>query len=367
MVDERAYWVWLSTVPGVGARRFLKLVEAFGSPKAVYDSAKEETGLLKNLAGEKAADNIVKSINSALLDKACSTLENPYVRIITLLCPEYPDMLKNIYDPPPVLYAGGRRLDLARGAIAVVGSRRSSDYGRQAAERLSCRLAEAGLAIISGLARGIDTHAHKGALTCDNGYTAAVLGCGIDIVYPPENRRLYERIMERGTLLSEYPLGTLPSAGNFPARNRIISGMSQGTLVVEAGLKSGALITVDYALEQGRDVYALPGNISSPFSEGTNKLLKEGAKMITSADDILEDFPLLGEKPGRDIKKTNIELDFFQNQVYNALEEGPRGFEELICITGFDPGCLNAVLTVLEIKGIIKQNPGKIFTIQWKG
>ncbi|MBE3102210.1 MAG: DNA-protecting protein DprA, partial [Firmicutes bacterium] len=184
-------------------------------------------------------------------------------------------------------------------------------------------------------------------------------------VYPPENIGLYKAISERGTIISEYPPGTLPAAGNFPARNRIISGLSHGTLVIEAGLKSGALITVDCALEQGREVYALPGNISSQFSTGTNKLLKEGAKLITSVEDILEDLNITNCFGAAKPTNRAIVLDFFETEVYNALEDGEKGVEELIQKTGIDIGRLNAVLTIMEIKGIIKQIPGKIFMKQW--
>ena len=227
--------------------------------------------------------------------------------------------------------------------------------------------------MISGMARGIDTMAHKGALDAKSGYTAAVFGCGVDIVYPPENKSLYQSIAEWGSLFSEYPPGTGPSAGNFPARNRIISGLANGTLVIEAGQKSGALITVDFALEQGREVCAIPGNINSPYSKGTNRLLKEGARVVTSVDDILEDLDITAPVcTSRDSATRSGEaaktgaLDFFETSVYNALEDGEKGLEELIQITNLPPGQLNAILTFMEIKGIIKQLPGKIFMKQWK-
>lgn len=362
-MDARAYWVWLSGVPGVGARRFYKLMEAFGSPQAVFEASDRALNTQREALGEKALEQIRMSRQGALLSKAEGVLSMAGLQVMTLLSPEYPPLLKTIYDPPPVLYGKGLLLRSECRMIAVVGSRRSSEYGRQAAARFCEALARSGAAVVSGLARGIDTYAHRGALKAEGGYTVAVLGCGPDIVYPPENRWLYDRIVQQGTLLSEYPPGTHPAAGNFPARNRIISGLSRGLVVVEAGLKSGALITVDFALEQGREVYALPGNVSSPFSEGTNKLLKEGARLITDPEEILEDIGLSGQRPGTGPANT-VPLDFFESRVYNALEEGAKGLDELLDATGLEAGRLHAALTLMEIKGIIKQNPGKIFTLQ---
>jgi DNA processing protein len=393
VTDEKVFWIWLSTIPGIGARRFIKLMEYFESPRQLFEASGKELAQSAKILGEKCSEQIASARNEESLKKAENILNIPDIRTITLMCPDYPPLLKNIYDPPPVLYCKGMPLLTDGSAVAVVGSRRSSEYGRMAAHRLSCRLAYAGVTIVSGMARGIDTMAHKGALDASNGYTIAVLGCGVDYIYPPENSSLYKSIMERGTIVSEYPPGTIPMAGNFPARNRIISGLAHGTLVVEAGLKSGALITVDFALEQGREVYALPGNINSPFSEGTNKLLKDGAKMITSERDILEDLDLSfrpafsssseaiasadaaagadassganAPAPKAAPQKAAV-LDFFETLVYNALEDGEKGLEELIQITNLPVGRLNATLTLMEIKGIIKQIPGKIFMIQWK-
>ena len=365
VTEEKIYWIWLSTISGIGARRFLKLLEMFDSPQMIYKASDKELIQLSRVLGEKCAQQILSSRNELALKRAESILLIPGINIITLQCSEYPTLLKTIYDPPPVLYIKGQPLRIDGPTIAVVGSRRSSEYGRVAAERISAQLAQLGVTVVSGLARGIDTMAHKGVLSTDSGYTIAVLGCGVDHVYPPENIGLYKAISERGTIISEYPPGTLPAAGNFPARNRIISGLSHGTLVIEAGLKSGALITVDCALEQGREVYALPGNISSQFSTGTNKLLKEGAKLITSVEDILEDLNITNCFGAAKPTNRAIVLDFFETEVYNALEDGEKGVEELIQKTGIDIGRLNAVLTIMEIKGIIKQIPGKIFMKQW--
>lgn len=368
-MSDKVYWVWLSGIPGIGAKRFQKLIERFGEPKNVWEASESDLLDMGNVIGYKNIDEIIKSRTPENEEKAFKIVNNKDVNVYTLLCPEYPRLLKNIYDPPPVLYIRGNDLKTDICSISVVGSRRSSQYGRLVAKELCRKLAEAGVGIVSGLARGIDTAAHTGALEAPKGYTVAVLGNGVDYVYPPENRKLYDQIVERGTLVSEYPLGTQPSQGNFPARNRIISGLTKGVLVVEAGLRSGALITVDYALEQGRDVYALPGNINSPYSAGTNSLIKEGAKVVTCVEDILEEIGALnssGNEPPSDTSEKVFELDFLETQVYNALQDGNKDMEELINITSLEPGRLNAVLTMMEIKGIIKQLPGKIFMLQWK-
>ena len=373
LTDEKVYWIWLSSISGIGARRFYKLLKYFKSPRRLYEASKTEAEQASRILGKKCWGKIAAARNTETLEKAERILSMPEFSVLTLSSPEYPPLLKSTYDPPPVLYCKGRPFPSGIPAVAVVGSRRCSGYGRTVARRISCELAQAGVAVISGMARGIDTMAHKGALDAKSGYTAAVFGCGVDIVYPPENKSLYQTIAERGSLFSEYPPGTGPSAGNFPARNRIISGLANGTLVIEAGQKSGALITVDFALEQGREVCAIPGNINSPYSKGTNRLLKEGARVVTSVDDILEDLDITAPVcTSRDSATRSGEaaktgaLDFFETSVYNALEDGEKGLEELIQITNLPPGQLNAILTFMEIKGIIKQLPGKIFMKQWK-
>ncbi|MGI6571244.1 MAG: DNA-processing protein DprA [Caldicoprobacterales bacterium] len=371
MSEDKLYWIWLSSIPGIGARRFYKLMEYYENPQRLYYASEVDLKAAAGILGEKTADQLLKARCDENLEVARTLMESSDLEILTLLSPSYPPLLKSIYDPPPVLYCRGRPLLCKQHSIAVVGSRRSSEYGRTAARKISCRLAQAGVTIVSGMARGIDTMAHKGALEAEAGYTIAVLGSGVDYVYPAENAALYRSICDQGTIMSEYPPGTMPSPGNFPARNRIVSGLSHGVLVVEAGTRSGALITVDCALEQGREVYALPGNISSPFSQGTNKLLKEGAKMITSAEDILEDlegtlaFPSMAMLQSEPERQAPV-LDFFESLVYNALEDGEKGLEELIHITQMPAGQLNGVLTLMEIRGIIRQLPGKIFMKQWK-
>lgn len=363
-IADKVYWIWLSSIPGIGAKRFYYLVKRFGSPKAVWECTCDDILDACRLIGDRGVQNVIIHKSMEYLEKAQKIAEDPDIGVITLIDDEYPKLLKTIYDPPPVLYCKGQPLKETPFMVSIVGSRRTSEYGRQMAEKLAYELSCAGVTIVSGLARGIDTMAHRGAIRA-GGYTIGVLGCGVDVIYPRENKKLFMQMQQYGTLISEYPPGTQPAAGNFPARNRIISGLSQAVLVVEAGSTSGALITVDFALEQGREVYALPGNVTSPYSSGTNQLIKEGARPVTCADDILEDLGITVNKEAKQPSITSYQLDIFETEVYNALEDGEKQLEELAAITGFDIGRLNAILTLLEMKGIVKQLPGGKFARQW--
>jgi len=360
-ISDKAYWVWLSCVPGIGARRFIMLKEWFGSPKTLWESHEKDIVTHKAILGEKAVKSLLDCKNEKHLERAVSILSDPSIFVVTLDEEQYPVLLKNIFDPPPILYCRGLLINNDLMHIAIVGSRRTSEYGRQMAERFAWELSIAGMGIISGAARGIDTMAHRGALKA-GGYTIAVLGCGVDIAYPVDNRKLFMQIEEFGTIVSEYPPGTYPAQTNFPARNRIISGISKGVLVIEAGERSGALITVDFALEQGRDVYALPGNINNPYCAGTNRLLKEGARLVTDAAEIVDESVIEKTLDENKIEKPkSVQLDLFETEVYNALEEGEKYIEDLTYTTGIHIGKLNAILTMLEIKGMVKQLPGNIF------
>lgn len=359
-IQEKVYWIWLARVPGIGSRRFNRLLEMYDSPINVWKASDEDIMARADKLGKNVACNIIHYRHERYLKEAAKSLQIPGVRVIIPTDAEYPWILKQIYDPPAVLYCRGNYMDFSKPTISIVGSRNPTKYGRQIAEKIAFELASAGVTIISGLARGIDTMAHLGALRA-KGNTIAVMGSGIDVIYPPENKKIFSDIEMHGTIISEYPPGTRPLPGNFPARNRIISGLSNGVLVVEAGSKSGALITVDFALEQGREVYAIPGNIDSSQSMGTNNILKQGAKLVTSAEDILEDLDIKGNSSIKMSSAAPIQLDIFETQVYNALEEGEKHLEELASITNMDIAKLNAVLTMMEIKGIVKQLPGKIF------
>jgi DNA processing protein len=363
-VQARVYWIWLSSIPEIGSKRFFSLIDMFGSPKSVWESSYDDLREASRFIGSKAVQNIIKYKKSVYLEKAQKINEDLNIKVITFIDDEYPKILKNIYDPPAVLYCKGKPLKETSSMIAIVGSRRTSEYGRQMAEKFAYELSEAGFTVISGLARGIDSMAHRGAIKA-RGYTIGVLGCGVDVIYPRENKGLFRQMEEYGTLVSEYPPGTQCAPGNFPARNRIISGLSQAVLVVEAGNRSGALITCDFALEQGKDVYAIPGNITSPYSIGTNELIKEGAKLVTCPEDILEEFGLAGNSIADRPTQEAYQLDIFETQVYNALEDGEKQLEELVAITELEVSKLNAILTILEMKGIVKQLPGGKFVKCW--
>ena len=355
---KKAFWIWLSSIPGIGSKRFNKILAEFSSPEDVWNASEMELNKYVLSIGKNAINNIIKYKQDKYLRDAENIMQRKDIQVLILTDREYPSLLKNIYAPPPVLYVRGKLPDSATNTVAIVGSRRASQYGRQIAERLGYELSQAGVTVISGLAYGIDAMAHRGALRAE-GSTVGVLGCGVDIVYPQENLRYYNEMVVQGAVVSEFPMGTKPLAGNFPARNRIISGLSQGVLVVEARQRSGAMITVDFALEQGRDVYAIPGNIDQPCSYGTNALIKDGAKLVMRVEDILEELPGY-EMPEKD-KKVSMQLDFLETQVYNTLNSEKKHIDQIANTTGMQIGQLSSILTKLEIKGAIRRLPGKLF------
>ena len=275
--------------------------------------------------------------------------------------PSYPPLLKTIYDPPYLLYYRGNLPAESDLCIAMVGSRRATPYGRYVAETIAWDLAKQEVWVVSGLARGIDAWSHLGCLQA-GGKTAAILGCGLDIVYPQEHLVLCQRIAENGAVISEYPLGTPPYPQHFPARNRIISGFCRGVIVVEAAEKSGSLITADFALEQGRDVFAVPGPVTSAMSSGTHRLIKQGAKLIDSAADVLEEY---SPSPVLSVEKTDL-FSFSQaeREVLELIAAGAADFDYLVVQTGIDAGAMAALLTGWEIKGLIKSMPGRQYVFR---
>lgn len=281
------YWIWFATIKGLGPVQKKKLLALYGTPENIYNASIAEieaTSILK----KGVSDEIEKSKNISLINKYEEYIQKNNIHLINITDKNYPELLKEIYDPPITLFYKGDTTLLSEKAFSVVGCRAATTYGNLMSKEIAYKLAKENILIVSGLAKGIDASAHNGALLA-NGKTIAVLGCGVDIPYPVQNIKLYKEIIEKGLVISEYIVGTKPEAGNFPARNRIISGLSKGLLVVEAKQKSGSMITVDFALEQGRNVYAIPGNINSPNSNGTNELIKQGAKLVTSYEEILED------------------------------------------------------------------------------
>ncbi len=287
-------------------------------------------------------------------------LEEQRTEVLCFTHEEYPALLKEIYDPPVVLFYRGRLELLNKEAFAVVGTRRPTRYGRNAAAHLTAELVQAGLVIVSGMARGIDTVVHQTVLE-HGGDTIAVLGCGVDRVYPAENRELHHAVGERGLLLSEYPPGTEPEAGNFPRRNRIISGLSRGVLVVEAAERSGALITAWLALDQNREVFAVPGPIFAQASQGTNNLIRQGAKLVTRAEDILEEFETFRLGKSKAQTRLSIALPMEQQQVWDKLSENPIHVDDLAEELGISTFTLLGTLLEMELAGLVKQLPGKQF------
>lgn len=284
MKEDITYWIWLSRIEGLNPKVLNDLIKKYKHPKVLWDRAKEE--LIQEGMKEAYANKITDSKYRVGLDRYLEYMKNNNIDIINIYDENYPDKLRKIYDPPIVIYIKGNKEILNEKAMAIVGCRLCTKYGETQAKKLAYNLSMNNINVISGLARGIDSHAHKGSLM-SVGKTIAVVGCGLDRVYPEENKGLFNQIINQGgAIISEYVIGTKPLARNFPRRNRIISGLSDGVIVVEAREKSGTLITVDFALEQGKDVYAVPGNIDNPNAYGTNNLIKQGAKVITNIEDI---------------------------------------------------------------------------------
>lgn len=352
------YWIWLSSVEGIGVKRFYQLLTIFEDPRAVWDNAGAPE---LRFLGKKALANLRAARDERYFYTLFDTLERADCRAITRISDGYPPLLSEIYDPPATIYVrGDAPLDGER-MFAIVGSRRCTRDGMRAAREIATHLAREDVCVVSGMARGADTCAHEGALS-ERGRTIAVLGCGVDVVYPPENTELAAQILDfGGALVSEYPPGTPPHAGHFPARNRIISGLCHGTLLVEGAKGSGAMITVNCALDQGRDVFAVPGSIYSPLSAMPNRLIVDGAKPAISAWEILDCYRW-AEKP-RDLPLTppTVTLDEEEEKIVLPLAEQELSFEELRNLTQFPPAKLNSHLTMLELRGIIVKVPGGMY------
>ena len=358
-----ASWLTLKSVPGIGNLRFRKLVAAFGSPDAVLSASEAALSSVSGISPD-IASRIRSGGNRKWAEQEAETAEQEGIRLLCLGTPAYPALLSEIFDPPPVVYVKG---ELPQDAVAVgiVGSRRATRYGQETAHGIAGELATSGALVVSGLAIGIDTAAHKGALDA-NGSTIAVLGCGLHHCYPERNRSLAGLIAQRGALVSELSLDTPPEARQFPARNRLISGLSVGVAVIEAAEKSGSLITARMALEQGREVYALPGSVRSKTSQGTHHLLKQGAKLIVSAADILEDLPFSPSAASPfhsepNFKDSEKSLDPTEITVLKALDPYPVHIDDIGRRIGLESCRLSALLLRLELAGRVQQYPGKYF------
>lgn len=356
--EMERYWIWLSSVDGIGVKRFYQLLSIFEDPQEVWNNISAPE--LKFL-GAKTVQTLRAARNEKYVSSLFESLEAAECRAIPRISDAYPPLLSQIYDPPVTLYVRGECPLDGEKMFAIVGSRRCTRDGQRAAREIAAHLAREDVTIVSGLARGVDTYAHQGALSV-HGKTIAVLGSGPDVIYPPENDQLAEQILiDGGAILSEYPPGTKPFSGHFPARNRIISGLTEGTLLVEGGHNSGAMITVNDALDENRDVFAVPGSIYSPLSEAPNKLIVDGARPVVSAWEILDHYRWAERDEVLPAKKPTIELSDEERSIVLPLTEQPLSFEEIVQTTQILPSKLNSYLTMLELRGIIVKAPGGMY------
>jgi DNA processing protein len=364
--ENITYLRLLLGVEGIGPQKILNLLTKFDNLKSILDSPIVRLMQVEGISNKLAyrIHNCRKSLGDSteILKIEIDRLEKLNAKIITYWDSDYPEILKKIFYPPLIIYVLGNLNFRDNTSVSVVGTRQPSTYGKNMAEFFSRELVNKNLTIISGLARGIDSIAHETALK-SGGRTIAVIGSGIDIIYPPENKKLFEKIKENGAVISEFELGTKPDAQNFPRRNRIISGMSLGTLVIETRLTGGAMQTAAYALDQNREIFAVPGNINIKQSEGPNSLIQRGeAKLVMCADDILQELNLRPEKSSSAYKPIpNFELNLFEGKILNSLSSEPQYIDELAAATALNTSdCLINLLT-LEFKGLVKQMPGKMF------
>lgn len=362
-------WLALALTPGLGARMAGKLLGVFGSPEAIFNAS------LTALEAQRLPAAVAQAIHShqpmSAAAKELAEAQAAGCRLLTWDEPQYPSRLREIYDPPPLLYVLGNVELLNRHIISIVGSRRPTPYGNQMAERLAHDLAERGLVVASGLARGVDASAHRGALTSTRGLTIGVLGCGIDVVYPKENKKIFSEIQQRGAIISEFPMGTFPAPQNFPIRNRVIAGMALGVVVVEGQQYSGSLITARLAMEFGREVYGVPGNATQPSSFGPNELIKQGAKLVTSWEDVVEELPTPVRAELTPVETATSEeraaliqqsLAPAERSLYELLtEDEARHVDDLVETSGLSSSEVLAGLFDLELKGVVRQLPGKQF------
>ena len=359
MKDDLAYWVGFSRVRGIGPARLRKLLDYFGSVEAAWHANPGELTAIG--LDKRAIVNLVQTRQQLDLAAELRQLEKQSITVLTWENADYPSLLRNIPDPPFVLYVRGELLPRDEWALAVVGTRSASVYGKEVTRTLAGGLAASGVTIVSGLALGIDTAAHRAALEA-GGRTIAVLGCGVDIVYPQRNIRLAREIAANGALVSEYPLGVRPDSGNFPRRNRIISGLSLGVLMVEGSEHSGARITMDYALEQGREALAVPGNIFSRGSKGTNRLIQQGAKLVTGIGDILEELNLTMVAQHTEAQAVIPDTPA-EAAILKHLSAEPVHIDDLGQYTGLPAAELSSTLTMMELKGQVRQVGGMHYVI----
>jgi DNA processing protein len=367
--DQYLGWLALALTPGLGARMAGKLLGEFGSPEAIFAASLTALEAQRLPAAVAQAIHTRRPLSDAA--KEMAQVQAAGCRLLTWDEPEYPQRLREIYDPPTLLYVRGNVELLGRHLISIVGARRPTPYGNQMAERLARDLAARGIVITSGLARGIDSSAHRGALSATGGATIGVLGCGIDVVYPKENKKIFAEIEERGAIITEFPMGTFPAPQNFPIRNRIIAGMALGVVVVEGAQYSGSLITARLAMEFGREVFGVPGNATQPSSFGPNQLIKQGAKLVTGWEDVVEELPtpvraelLPVEAASTQERAALVEENLTPGErpLYELLSlDESRHVDDLVELSGLTSSEVLAALFDLELKGVVRQLPGKQF------
>jgi DNA processing protein len=357
------WWVGFNKVSGIGAARLRALLDYFGDLETAWNASAHD--LRQAALDRRSLDNLLEARDKLDLEAEVERLDRAGVRVLTWDDPDYPPNLRQVYNAPPVLYVRGCLDSRDEWAVAVVGTRRASVYGKEAARMVGTGLAQAGVTVISGLARGIDTVAHRTSLDA-GGRTVAVLGCGVDVIYPSQNARMAAEIVERGALVSEYALGTRPDARNFPPRNRIISGLALGTVVVEADLGSGALITAGFAAEQGREVFAVPGNIFARGSRGTNDLIQQGAKMVCGVADILEELNLTMVSEQAQVRAVIPENET-EAVLLKHLSAEPVHVDALGRAVKLPIAQVSSTLALMELKGMVRQVGGMSYVLAREG
>ncbi|MNS32677.1 hypothetical protein D3C72_647700 [compost metagenome] len=357
-MDERMFWVAWSRIPKLGGRRLQALNAHFGSLEAAWQAPVRRLADAPDIGPRLAAEIAAERLRR---DPAAewAAVARPSVQVLTWVDERYPAPLRGIPDPPPVLYVMGDLPDWSR-AVAMVGMRDASPYGLRVARQLAKELAAMGAVVVSGVAHGIDRAAHEGALSVGDGLTVGVLGGGFKHVYPAANRDLYRAIADHGALISEYPYDVPPEKGFFPLRNRVISGLSNGVIVVEARRKSGTLHTVDHALDQGRHVLAVPGPIDAPGSEGPHDLIRQGARLVHSIADVLEEFGWVAVQEPVAPKTSDNPLE---QSILDALSAGPKQLDGVAAQTGLDAPSLGGLLTMMEIRGLVRALPGQRYAL----
>jgi len=356
---DRRYWIGLNLVKGIGPVRFRRLLDHFGDPQAAWQASL--AGLAAAGLDRRSIENLEQVRRGGQLDAALRAIEQTGAQVLTWDDEGYPRNLRDIAQPPPVLYVRGALTSGDEWAVAMVGTRKASAYGKEAARELAAGLAANGVTVVSGLARGIDETAHRAALEA-GGRTVAVLGSGVDVIYPAENRGLAKAVTQAGAIVSDYPMGTAPESANFPPRNRIISGLSKGVIVVEAGEVSGALITTDFAAEQGRDVFAVPGGIKSPTARGTNRLIQQGAKLVTAVGDVLEELNLVMVSEQRAARAV-LPADETEAKLLACLSAEPAHIDDIGAQAGLPISQVSGALALMELKGLVRQVGGMNYVV----